>query len=198
MTVPFVPEAARRQFLRRVAGPALGWVVLGWATGCAQLAGPRSVVYREAELQALLAKRFPLDRRLLEVLEVRVTEPRVGLLPDQGRLWAELDVALTDRLFGGHYDGRLSLTTALQVDADSRSLRMKDVRVSRLTWDSRGQPTAERVQRLGTVLAERVLEGMTLHSFRPEQWDRLMAAGYSAPTVHITSSGLEVRAVPAR
>lgn len=189
---------ARRQFLFQAPGVALGaWALLGLA-GCAQLAGPRTVVYSEAELQALLARRFPLERRLLEVLEVRVTEPRLGLLPDQDRLSAELDVALSDRLFGGHYEGRLSLTTALQVDAQARSLKLKDVRVSRLTWDRRGEPAAERVQRLGTVLAERVLEGLTLHSFRPEQWDRLMAAGYAPPSVRVTPAGLEVRAVPAR
>ena len=176
-----------------VAGP----LVLGGA-GCAQLAGTRSVVYSEQELQQLLARRFPLDRRLLEVLDVRVTEPRVGLLPDANRLSAELDVTAVDRLFAGEYHGRLSLTTALRIAPADRSLRMTDVRVSRLTWDRRGDPASERLQRLGTLLAERLLEDFSLHQFRADQWDRLMAAGYAPPTLRITRAGVEVSAQPAR
>jgi hypothetical protein len=166
--------------------------------GCANLAGPRSVVYSEAELQALLARRFPLDRRMLEVLDVRITEPRVGLLPDQNRLSAELDVTATDRLFAGDYLGRLALTTALRVEPSDRSLRLKDVRVSRLTWDQRGTPGSERIQRLGSLIAERLLEDVSLHQFRAEQWDRLMDAGYAPPSVKVTRAGLELKAVPAR
>ena len=194
MKVPM--NLSRRLLLQRLTGP-LAVAGLG-LSGCAHLAGPRSVVYTEADLQALLARRFPLERRLLEVLEVKVTEPRIGLLPEQNRLSAELDVAATDRLFAGQYHGRLSLTTALRVEPSDRSLRLKDVRVSRLTWDKRGDAVSERIQRLGTLIAERLLEDVSLHQFRAEQWERLMSAGYAPPSIRVTPAGLELKAVPAR
>lgn len=189
-------DASRRAWLGRTAA---GLLALG-LTGCAQWMGPQGVVFSEAELQALLAKRFPLDRRLLEVLEVRISEPKLGLLPQQDRVSAELKVSATDRLFASELAGELALSTALRVEPSDRSLRLKDVRVTRLSLNQRGQPAAasERSQRLGAAIAERMLEGVVLHQFRAEQWDRLMAAGYATPTVNITSRGLELRAVPAR
>lgn len=188
---------SRRWFLYRSGAAGLALASLGLA-GCANLVGPRSVVYSEADLQALLARRFPTERRLLEVLDVKVSEPRIGLLPDQNRLSAELDVAVTDRLFASQYHGRLSLTTALRVEPSDRSLRLKDVRVSRLTWDKRGDAASERIQRLGTVIAERLLDDVSLHQFKAEQWERLMSAGYAPPSIRVTSAGLELKAVPAR
>lgn len=187
---------SRRAWLGRAAG---GLMVLSLA-GCAQWMGPQGVVFSEAELQTLLAKRFPLDRRLLEVLEVRISEPKLGLLPQQDRVSAALRVSATDRLFASELEGELALSTALRVEPSDRSLRLKDVRVTRLSLNQRGQPAAasERSQRLGAAIAERMLEGVVLHQFRAEQWDRLMAAGYATPTVNITSRGLELRAVPAR
>lgn len=188
--------ATRRAWLGQASA---GLLALGLA-GCAQWMGPQGVVFSEAELQTLLAKRFPLDRRLLEVLEVRISEPKLGLLPQQDRVSAELKVSATDRLFASELDGELALSTALRVEPSDRSLRLKDVRVTRLSLNQRGQPAAasERSQRLGAAIAERMLEGVVLHQFRAEQWDRLMAAGYATPTVNITSRGLELRAVPAR
>lgn len=189
-------DATRRAWLGRTS---VGLLALGLA-GCAQWMGPQGVAFSEAELQTLLAKRFPLDRRLLEVLEVRISEPKLGLLPQQDRVSAELKVSATDRLFASELDGELALSTALRVEPSDRSLRLKDVRVTRLSLNQRGQPAAasERSQRLGAAIAERMLEGVVLHQFRAEQWDRLMAAGYATPTVNITSRGLELRAVPAR
>lgn len=170
----------------------------GLLAGCATLAGPRTVVFSEAELQALLARRFPLDRRLMEVMEVQISEPRLGLLPQQNRLGAELTVAANDRLFATRLRGQLSLTTSLRVEPTDRSLRLKDVRVTQLTLDKLGEASSERGQRLGTLIVERLLEDTTIHQFRAEQWDRLMAAGYAPPTVAVTSRGLELTAVPAR
>lgn len=167
-------------------------------SGCATLAGPRTVVFSESELQALLARRFPLDRRLMEVLEVRISEPHVGLLPQQNRLSAELTVSANDRLFANRLHGQLSLTTGLRVEPTDRSLRLKDVRVTQLTLDKLGEAASERGQRLGTLIVERLLEDTTIHQFRVEQWDRLMSAGYAPPTVAVTSRGLELTAAPAR
>ena len=170
----------------------------GLLGGCAGLIGPRTVVFSEADLQALLARRFPLDRRLMEVLEVQISEPHVGLLPQQNRLSAELTVAANDRLFATRLRGQLSLTTSLRVEPTDRSLRLKDVRVTRLTLDKLGEAASERGQRLGTLIVERLLEDTSIHQFRVEQWDRLMSAGYAPPTVAVTSRGLELTAAPAR
>ncbi|WP_396270223.1 hypothetical protein [Ideonella sp.] len=181
----------------------LGGLVLATAGGlgaCASVLGPRRVVYSEAELAALLAQRFPVDRRLMEWLDVEVSRPQVRLLPEDNRLELALGVALRDRLFTARLQGRLRLSTALAVRAEDRSLRMRQVRVH--DWavegleDTQRWPSRLQGQRLGGLLVERVLEDLSLYTFKDSDWQRLSDAGYAPPQVRIQPQGLELLALP--
>src|SRR5690349_21093591 len=61
------PSIGRRRFARLAAGAAAGALVLG-TLGCAGLGGPRTVSVSESELTLLLARQFPLERKVLEVI----------------------------------------------------------------------------------------------------------------------------------
>ncbi|MDZ7812793.1 MAG: hypothetical protein U5L74_06615 [Ideonella sp.] len=184
---------------RRVLG-GLAVATAGGLGACASVLGPRRVVYSQAELAELLAKRFPIDRRIMEWLDVEVSHPQVRLLPEENRLELGLGVALRDRLFTTRLRGRLRLSTALAVRAEDRSLRMRQVRVH--DWavdgldDASRWPSRVQGQRLGGLLVERVLEDLNLYTFKDSDWQRLTDAGYAPPQVRIQPQGLELLALP--
>ena len=184
---------------RKVLG-GLALATAGGLGACASVLGPRRVVYSEAELAALLARRFPVDKRLLEWLDVEVSHPQVRLQPEDNRLELALGVALRDRLFTTRLQGRLRLSTALAVRAEDRSLRMRQVRVH--DWavdgldDASRWPSRVQGQRLGGLLVERVLEDLSVYTFKDSDWQRLTDAGYAPPQVRIQPQGLELLAVP--
>ena len=169
---------------------------LALLSACAQLAGPLSVNWSEAELNQMLSRRFPLDRRMLEVLDVKVSQPVLTLLPATNRLAADLTVDALDRLFGKTFRGHLAVETALRYEPADHTLRLAEVRVTAFSLEAAGNAPSAPVQRLGAALAETVLDGAIIHRVTPEQLDRLARRGYQPGSVQVTARGLTLTAVP--
>ena len=187
----------RKTFLR-TASAALVAAGLG-LSGCAQFGGPRTVVLDQDELQKLVERAFPLDRRLLEALDVSVTQPRIRLLPERNRLATELDIETRDRLFGGQWRGRLAMDSALRFEPADRSVRLVQVRVNEFSLDGGPAGNAGRrsqADRLGAVLAERVLEDLAIYRLTPEKASQLGGRGLTPGAITVTSRGVEITFEP--
>ena len=111
---------------RRILLPALAVLL---AAGCAGLGGPKVIVLDEAEIARLVAKNFPLERRALEVLELRLDTPRVALQPERNRLSTELALEATERLSARRFRGQLAMDYGLRYDEAAQAVRLADVRV---------------------------------------------------------------------
>lgn len=164
--------------------------------GCAGLGGPKVITLDEADLTRLIAKNFPLDRRALELLEVRMDAPKVSLLPQSNRLATELEVQATERLSARSYRGQMALEYALRYDEQAQAVRMTDVRVRRLQFDGAGERLQPMVDRLGGLLAEQVLKDAVIYRFKPEDLDKAGRRGYRPGAVTVTSRGVEITLVP--
>ena len=187
--------------------------------GCAGLIGPQTLTLSEAELNALIARAFPLQRRVLELLDVQMSAPRLRLLPDTNRLAVALVVSTQDRVFGRSARGSLRFDAALRWDAAEAAIRLAQVRVQQLRLDGGsgtaaldatapsttavpadssdpGAMLASNAARLGLVLAERALDGLQLYRLSPERQAHLRQLGLQPGTVLVTSAGLQVTLVP--
>lgn len=180
---------------RRLVFTAAASVLLA---ACAGLGGPQVITLDEAELNRLVAKNFPQQRRALEILELKIDVPRVTLQPQSNRLATEFDVTATERLGARSYAGQLALDYALRYDETGQAVRMIDVRVRRLQFDGAGERLAPLVDRLGSLLAEQVLADAVVHRFRPEDLARGSARGVQPGAVTVTARGVEITLVPAR
>lgn len=168
----------------------------GLLAGCSMLDGPRTVTLSEGELQQRVERAFPVERRVLEVVDVSLGTPRLTLLPERNRIAAELTVAARERVLGGRWSGQLAFDAALRWDAADQTLRLSEVRVDRFTLDGSGggRPAAER---LAAVLAEQVLENRPIYRLTPDRAARLEQAGVMPGRVAVTRRGVEVTLQPA-
>jgi hypothetical protein len=174
-----------RRLLLVIGGSAL-------LAGCAST--PRTVEISREQLQADLARRFPMQERYLELLDVRASRPRVQTLPESNRLRVQVALAATDRILRRTLDGELDLSFGLLWEAADASMRMADVRVERL--DLSGLPPALQGHglRLGAFLAERLLEDSVLHRFSAEELAR--ARGFAPGEIRVTRRGVAITLLP--
>lgn len=181
----------RRPSLLSRRHAVLAATLLAVLAGCDTFGPPRSMLLAESDLQRLVDRHFPLERRLLEVLEVSIAAPRLQLLAERNRIATELQISTRDRLFGGQWQGRVALDSMLRWEASDQTLRMAQVRVTQVSFDG-GSLAQARTERLGAVLAERVFEGLVVYRLPPERAERLQRAGVQPGGVAITSRGVEV------
>lgn len=168
-------------------------VLLG---ACAQVLGPQTLTWSESEVNQMLAKRFPMDRRVLDVLDVNVTQPEVKLLPGTNRLATDLHIRAVDRLFGSVFHGRITVESGLRYEPADHTLRLVDVRLGNFSLDKTGTAPRVPLQRLGAALVEGILDDAVIHRVGEEKLARLAQFGYQPEALRVTDRGLELTVVP--
>lgn len=163
---------------------------------CATLGGVRTLTLSEAELNERLQRQLPIERRLLELLEVRLSEPRLQLLPQSNRLALALDVSSRERLSGRSHQGHLALDFALRYDEPSQSIRLDQVRVNEFLIQDLPPRQQAQIGRLGSLLAEQLLKDLAIYRFKAKDLQAAQGLGYAPGGVTVTTRGVEVTLVP--
>lgn len=160
-------SARARLTRRRWAG---GLLAVG-LVGCAGLLGPRTVVVSDAELSQRLATRFPIERRWLEVLDLRLSNPRVRSDAAAGRLRVELEVRLGQRLIGDRRLGaRLVLSGRPRYEATDHSIRITEVGVDAVRIDQGADQSLLGAEAAWpSALLAQVLEDRTVYQLSARQ-----------------------------
>ena len=110
--------------------------------GCGGLIDPQTLTLSEAELNTLIGRAFPLQRRVLELLDVQMSAPQLRLLPAVNRLAVALVVSTQDRVFGRSARGSLRFDAGLRWAAAEAAIRLTQVRVQQLRLDGGGNTAA--------------------------------------------------------
>ena len=163
---------------------------------CASMMGSKTITYSEADITRMLEAHTPFQKRLLEVLDVRVNRPTVHLLPESNRLSTDLEVTTTERVSGKSYSGRISVDYALRYDDASQAIRLTQVKVNKLQLDNLPSPEKGGLNRLGALIAEQFLNDATLYRFKPTDLKNAEGYGYKPGAVTVTSRGVEVTLSP--
>lgn len=146
-----------------------------------------------AELQALVERQFPLEQRYAEIFRVRLHDPRLGLNASAQRtaITAALTIA-SPWLRGGQVDGTVAMSSALRWDAASRALRLERPSVESLELQGLSGGDAERLRRIGAVVAQELLHDQVLRSFTKEE----MTVGlktYEVSGITVLEDGVKIR-----
>jgi hypothetical protein len=184
-----VDRSRRALCVGAIAGAALT------IPGCGGF-GPRTVELPQARLQELVARHFPVDKRLLDVIDLTLDSPRVGLQPEANRI--SVEVAL--RANGGgpiqtRLSGSLLVSEGLRFEPSDNTVRLVDVQVERFVIDGLPASWQRQLDRLGKPLARGLLEDQVLYTLRPKDLAALEGRGLRPGDLRVTASGVEITLV---
>lgn len=165
-----------------------------WLAGCAAIGKPRHIVLDPAELTRLVERATPFDTRLLELVDVRISRPRIQLLPERNRLATEMDLHLREPLTAREVSGRIAMDYALRYDKAAQAVRMTQVQVNSLHLDAVPVGWQPLLDRLGRLVTEQWLEGMALYRLTPGDLER--TRGLRPGSVTVTTRGVEISMSP--
>jgi hypothetical protein len=163
---------------------------------CSTLGGSRVITFSDADMARMLEQHGPFQRRLLEVLDVRINRPSVRLLPESNRLSTELEVSTTERISGKTYPGHIAVNYGLRYDEPTQAIRMTQVRVDRLQIDNLPSPDKSGLTRLGALIAEQLLDDAVIYRFKPSDLKNAEGRGVKPSAVAVTSRGVEITLAP--
>ena len=179
---------------RALLGGALAAAALALA-GCS--VGPRTVEVSQARLQELVARHFPVDKRVLDAIDLTLDAPRVGLQPEVNRI--SVEVALRAKA-GGPISTRLSgsllVSEALRFEPADNTIRLVDVQVERFVIDGLPSSWQRQLDRLGKPLARGLLEDQVLYTLREKDVATLNGRGLRPGDLRVTASGIEITLLP--
>ena len=166
-------------------------------TSCASLLGTREVNLPLAQLQDAMARKFPFNSRYLELVDVRLTNPRLSLQPGTNRLITTMDASIAPPFTGKSWTGSFSMSSFLKVDPARRALMLDDPHMENVAIDGLSGPYADRITKAVGLIAEQLLQHTPLYTF-DEQDFRYAGTQFLPTKINTTSSGLVVTFEPAR
>ena len=164
--------------------------------GCAALFGPRTVEVTQTQLQQLMERQFPIERRYLELLDVRIAAPQLALRPAENRLATEVEVRVTDRIFKVEHRGSIALNYGLRFEPGDNSIRLTNVRVDRLDVDGAPALLRQQLDRAAVQWAEQSLNERPLYTLRPKDVEAVQGRGYRPTDIRVTPTGLVITLMP--
>ena len=159
--------------------------------GCASL-DPRHVTLSASEVQSLVERRFPRQQRVMELLDVNLTNPVVKLVPERNRLATTMDLQASERLSGRMLRGSLALDHGLRFEASDATVRLADVKIEAMRLELAGTPLSGQAARLAALLAERVLDDVVIYRVNDERRQTMARLGVNNADVAVTARGIEI------
>ena len=186
-----MPTTLSRRRLGRVLLGSLGLYALSACSNPGvQLLTSRSISLSGEQLQTALERRFPLEQRVADVLSVRLSSPRLRLLPETGRIATELRLDITERLLRTSHPASLALDFGLRFEPTDRTVRLRDVRVQQLAFTRLAPAYQELMNRYAPRLAERALNDQVLHQVSEADWNALQLLGLQPGEFKVTPQAL--------
>jgi hypothetical protein len=159
-----MPHCSRRHLCLAALGaaPWRAWAAFNFWTS--EYTATRS------ELQAMIAKQFPISQRYADIVLVALSDPQLGLNAAANRAAITARVSIASSLLrAGRVDGTIALSSALRYDAPARALRLEQPKAERLELQGVSGGDAERLQQIGGLVAKELLQGRVLRTFTAEE-----------------------------
>jgi hypothetical protein len=168
-----------------------GVITLVLLAACANL-DPRHVTLSAGEVQSLVERRFPRQQRVMELLDVTLTNPVVRLVPDRNRLATTMDLQASERLSGRALRGSLALDHGLRFEPSDATVRLANVKVEAMQLELAGTPLSGQAARLAALLAERALDDFVIYRVNDERRQSMARLGVNNADVAVTARGIEL------
>jgi hypothetical protein len=122
-----------------------------------------------AKLQASLNNKFPFNNRYLALFDVNVSNPKLVLQPESNRVLTTMDASIAPPFMQNAWQGSFTISGALQFDAAKNAIVLTDPRMEKMEMAGIDPGYSRQIAKLGGLLAEELLNGVTLYTLPPEQ-----------------------------
>lgn len=185
---------SKRSFLKSAAIAAAACSILA---SCSTLIGPRDVTVSLAKMQQGLERRFPIDKRVLSVLEVKVTNPQLSLQPERERVALSVDAAVTPPFIRQHWRGNLAISGRLQLDPQRNAVYLFDASVDRVNIEGMDESQQRQFAKVASLVGDQLMHETPIYTFKPEEL-RYAGVQFVPTQLRTTADGLVVRFEPAK
>jgi hypothetical protein len=151
---------------------------------CASLIGPRDVEIPLQKLQDGIERRFPLNNRVLELLDIRLSRPQLSL-PGADRVALGVEAYVAPPFTSQAWTGSMALSGRLYLDAQRGAVLMDETRVDRFVIDGMDEARQRQLAKVAGVLVGKVVREVPVYTFRPED---LRYAGVQFLPTRITTT----------
>lgn len=182
---------------RRSAKALLAIAACSLLASCASIIGPREVELPLEKLQAGLDRRFPVDNRMLEMFNVRLSRPMLSLIPAADRVALSMHAAVAPPFLSQSWNGALDLSGRLYIDAARGAVYMAEPRVERFAIDGISEKYQRQLTSAANILMDKVVGDMPVYSFKMEDL-RYGGVQFVPTRMTTTSRGLVVTLEPAK
>ncbi|HEU4372741.1 MAG TPA: DUF1439 domain-containing protein [Telluria sp.] len=164
---------------------------------CASLVGPREVDVPLYKLQAGLERRFPMNNRALELLDIQLSRPQLSLQAGSDRIALTMDAVVAPPFIKQSWSGSLALSGRLYVDVARGAVMMGEPHVDKFVVDGMDEARQRQMGKVANVLVNKLIRDVPVYSFR---MDDLRYAGVQfVPTrISSTADALRITLEPAR
>lgn len=180
----------RRRGLKIGGASALALLLGACASPAVQVLTRRSVSLSPEQLQQAFDQRFPFEVQPNAWVQVRLSSPRVRLLGQAGRLAAQVQLELRERLLSTRHPAQLELDFGLRYEASDRSIRMQDVRVRQAALLDLPPSVRELVSRQSALWLQPKLEGQSLYQIKQADLSFVAALGLEPKGFRWTDNAL--------
>jgi len=158
---------------------------------CASLIGPRQIEIPLTRLQAGVERRFPVDKRVLDLFDIRLSRPRLTLQAGTDRVALDIDADVAPPFTRQSWRASLALSGRLSVDPARGAVLMSEPRVECFAITGAngadGVDNARQRQfgKVANVVMDKVIKDVPVYSFRMEE---LRYAGVQFVPTRITAT----------
>ena len=181
---------ARRVFL--IASGVAAAAALG---ACATILGPRDIDLPLSKLQAGIDRRFPMEHRVLELFDLRLSRPQLAVLPGD-RVALTVDANVAQSFLRNPMSGTLAFSGRLVVDQARSGVYLAEPRLERFSITCMDDSVSRQLSRAANGILARAVVDIPVYTFR---LDELRYAGvqYVPTRIATTATGLRVSLEPA-
>jgi hypothetical protein len=172
-------------------------VLLGLA-GCAGMPfgpQPRAVTLSAEQVAEALGRRIGIDKKMLDLLQVRVEKPKVTFDQQTQRLRADLEVSLSHPFSTQPLTGRAGISGGIAYDAKSLTVALLDPRIERFEIDGAPRALKDSINRLGSALGGELLQSYPLFTLKPQDL-KVGGHDYEVKGFEVLSDAIKVMLTP--
>nr|WP_308635109.1 DUF1439 domain-containing protein [Massilia brevitalea] len=156
--------------------------------------GPREVDLPLSTLQSSLDRRFPMDNRMLELFDVRLTRPQLAVHGGD-RVSLSVDATVAQSFLRQPLAGSLAFSGRLYIDQSRSGVFMAEPRIERFEINGIDGAVQRQLARAANGLMNKVVLDIPVYTFRSEDL-RYAGVQYVPTRIVTTANGLRVSLEP--